>query len=59
MLSKFEHEKLLHDIKRAAKVLGMVRDEKDHDKRQLLIGLMVDEMDRLAQDLQELQEKIT
>ena len=55
MLSRIEHDKILHDLKRAAKVLGMVRDEKDHDKRQTLIGLMIDEMDRLAQDVEELK----
>jgi hypothetical protein len=57
MLTKVEYEKILHDIKRAAKVLTFVRDEKDHEKRQTLIGLMIDELDRLAEDVEECKEK--
>ena len=56
MLNKQETEKLLHDLKRAAKVLKFVQDEKDHDKRQTLIGLMIDELDRLALDVEEMKE---
>ena len=56
MLNKQETEKLLHDLKRAAKVLKFVQDEKDHDKRQTLIGLMSDELDRLALDVEEMKE---
>jgi hypothetical protein len=57
MLSIQEHSKLLHDIKRAAKVLKFIQEEVDHDKRQILIGLMIDEMDRLSEDLEDLKEK--
>jgi hypothetical protein len=56
MLSKNETDKLLHDLKRAAKVLKFVQDEKDHDKRQTLIGLLIDELDRLALDVEEMKE---
>jgi len=57
MLNKFEHDKLLHCLKRAAKVLTIVRDETEHEKRQLLISLLVDELDRMAQDCEEITEK--
>ena len=57
MLTKFEFEKLAHDIKRAAKVISFIHDEEDHDKRQTLLGLLVDEMDRIYADLDELKEK--
>lgn len=57
MLSQHEYERLLHDLKRAAKVLTFVRDEVDHDKRQTLIGLLIDELDRLGEDVEELKEK--
>lgn len=56
MLSRNEKEKLMHDLKRAAKVLKFVQDEKDHEKRQTLIGLMIDELDRLALDVEEMKE---
>ena len=58
MLTLIEYSKLLHDIKRAAKVLSFIRDEADHEKRQVMIGLMIDEMTRLAEDVEELKEKI-
>lgn len=57
MLTKLEVEKLMHDVKRAGKVLQFVRDEIDHEKRQTLIGLLIDEMDRLSGDILELKEK--
>ena len=58
MLNKFEHDKLLHNIKRAAIVLKMIRDEENHDKRQVLLSLMADEMDRMGQDCEEITEKL-
>ena len=56
MLTSNEYNKLLHDIKRAAQVLKFVQDESDHSKRQLFISLMIDEMNRLAGDIEELKE---
>ena len=58
MLNPIESSKLLHDIKRAAQVLKFIQNETDHAKRQLFIGLMIDEMDRLAGDIEELKEKL-
>jgi len=58
MLSANEFEKLMHDVKRMAKVIKIVMDEKDHDKRQTLLGLLADEGDRLAEDIADMKEKV-
>ena len=58
MLTINEYEKIIHDLKRAAKVLSFVRDEINHEKRQILIGLLVDELDRLGQDAEEAKERV-
>lgn len=56
-LSKSEFEKLMHDLKRMAKVLGIIEKETDHDKRQTLIGLLRDEAERLAEDVMDMKEQ--
>lgn len=56
-LSKSEFEKLMHDLKRMAKVLKIVETETDHDKRQTLIGLLRDEAERLAEDVMDMKEQ--
>lgn len=57
MLSVHEFDKLMHDIKRMAKVIKIVMEEKDHDNRQTLLGLLADEGDRLAQDIADMKEQ--
>ena len=57
MLSRHEHDKLFHDLKRAAKVLKMVHDETDHEKRQALISLLSDVLDGMAENMTDLTEK--
>jgi len=57
MLNKLELDKLQHDLKRASKVLSLVATEKSTEKRNLLISLITDELDRLHSDLDELSEK--
>lgn len=54
MISQNIKNKLLHDVKRAAKVIGFIKDESDHEKRQVLLGLLQDEYDRMAEDIHEL-----
>lgn len=56
MLNPKEIEKLLHDLKRAMKVVSLVRDEDKKKKRHLIADLLVDELDRLYADLEELKE---
>lgn len=54
MISQSLKNKLLHDCKRAAKVLGIIMDEQDHEKQHILLSLLRDEADRLAEDIFEL-----
>ncbi len=56
MINKKELEKLRHDLKRASKAIGLIRDEEDEAKRHILAGLISDELDRLTEDLEELVE---
>ena len=56
MITNTEYEKLAHNLKRAAKVVKFIHDEENHDKRQTLLSLLVDEMDRMGTDLFELKE---
>lgn len=56
MLNSKEIEKLLHDLKRAGKVVKLIRDEEKENKRHLIADLLVDELDRLYEDLEELRE---
>ncbi len=56
MLNNIEIEKLLHDLKRASKVVVLIRDEKDKKKRYLIADLLTDELDRLYADVEELRE---
>ena len=54
MISQHIKNKLMHDLKRTAKVIGFIIDEADHDKRQIFLSLLRDEYDRMAEDIQEL-----
>jgi len=56
MLNPTEIEKLLHDLKRAGKVLVLIRNEENKKKRHLISDLLADEFDRLYADLEELRE---
>ena len=53
MISKKKFEQLMHDIKRVSKIIPIIRDEANKDKRELIAGLLLDEMDRLIEDLEE------
>lgn len=53
MINKRKFEQLMHDIKRVGKIIPIIRDEVDKNKRDLIAGLLMDEMDRLVQDLEE------
>jgi hypothetical protein len=55
MLSPLEHSQLLHDIKRAAIVMRIIKDESSLEKQKVLLGLLSDEVDRLANDIEELK----
>ena len=53
MINKTKFEQIMHDIKRVGKIIPIIRDEKDLVKRTLIAGLLIDEMDRLVEDLGE------
>jgi len=57
MINKTKFEQLMHDIKRVGKIIPIIRDEKDINKRNLIAGLLIDEMDRLIEDLGEVKGK--
>lgn len=56
-LSNYDKQKLLHDMKRIAKGLKLVRDEKIEEKRNYILDLIADEFDRLHQDIEEMVEE--
>jgi len=53
MINPKRFEQLAHDIKRVSKIIPIIRDEEDKQKRDLIAGLLIDEMDRLMEDLNE------
>lgn len=56
MLNNQELEKLMHDLKRASKALGLMKTEENKDKREIILGLLEDELKRLYEDLNEMKE---
>lgn len=57
MLSSLEHEQLLHDIKRAAHCLKIAEGVSDIITIRAVMSLLIEELDRLAQDIQNLKPK--
>ncbi len=55
MINKFEFDKLLHDLKSTGKVIDLISEEKNPDKRKLIADLIRDELDRLHQDISEMK----
>lgn len=56
MINKYDYLKLLHDLKRVAKFLPFIKEIDDHAKRERMVGLLQDELDRLVQDLEEIKD---
>jgi len=46
-----EFERLLHDLKRIEKVIEIIVDEKNDDKRKVIGDLLRNEFDRLFEDI--------
>lgn len=57
-LNKYDKEKLMHDIKRLSKGCRILRDEEKPDRREYICQLLQDEIDRLAQDIDEMTDKL-
>ena len=51
MINERKFEQLMHDIKRVGKIIPIIRDEQNKQKRESIAGLLIDEMDRLIEDL--------
>ena len=56
-LSKYDREKLLHDIKRVSKGIKIMVSERNKEKQEFIGSLLQDEVDRLYQDVEEMTEK--
>ena len=56
-LKKEQYNKLLHDIKRVSKGIKILKDEADAGKREFIMSLLEDEVNRLHDDLAEMLEK--
>lgn len=56
MINSEEFNILQHDIKRSAKLVKIITDEDDHDKRETLLSLLNDELDRLSVDITNMSE---
>ena len=57
MITKQDFEKLMHDIKRIARTLPFLKDLIDKSKRDRMVDLLQDELDRLVLDLEEIKNK--
>ena len=55
MLNKYDYSKLLHDLKRISRCVKLVRDEESEDKRNTILELLSNEIDRLHSDLEEVR----
>ena len=55
MLKNKDYLKLLHDLKRVAKILPFIKEIDDHEKRAKMVDLLQDELDRLVQDVEEIK----
>ncbi len=56
-LSQYDSQKIDHDLKRIAKGMRLVKEEDNKEKRNFILELVMDEYDRLHQDIIEMTEK--
>lgn len=52
-----EFTRLLHDLKRIEKVIEIIADEENKERRKVVADLLRNEFDRLAEDIQEARIK--
>lgn len=53
MLEEKYYLNLIHDLKRIAKILPFIKEIDDPQKREKMVNLLQDELDRLVEDLEE------
>ncbi len=56
MINQNDMKKLQHDIKRISKCVKLVREEEVKEKRDTILELLINELDRLNDDLEEIKE---
>jgi len=56
MINKYEMHKLIDDLKRIARIIPILKDEKNKFQKERLGQLALDELQKLTDDLNELQE---
>jgi len=53
MLSGKDYNRMLHDLKRVSRCIKLVREEEKREKRNLILELLLNEVDRLFEDLED------
>jgi len=53
MLTTKNYNTMLHDLKRVSRCIKLVREEESNDKRNLILELLLNEVDRLFEDLED------
>lgn len=56
MLSEYDMHKILDDLKRASRIIPILRDEKDKTQRERIAQLAIDELQKLHDDLEEIKK---
>jgi hypothetical protein len=56
MISKHDMHKLIDDLKRISRIIPILRDEKEKKQRERLGQLAIDELQKLTDDLQEIEK---
>ena len=56
MLNDYDMHKLIDDLKRCAKLVPILRDEKNIKQKSRLAELMLDELQKLTDDLEEIKK---
>ena len=57
MITRTEFNRLLHDLKRIEKVIEIIVEEKNDEKRKVIGDLLRIEFDRLFEDINDVQTK--
>jgi hypothetical protein len=56
-INDVEFSRLLHDLKRIEKVIEIIGDEDNKERRKVVVDLLRNEFDRLYEDIQEARLK--
>lgn len=56
MINNYDMQKIHHDIKRISRCVKLIREEESKMKRDTVLELLMNELDRLNDDLEEIKE---